>query len=104
MSNRFKVLPKDEKILFNAETLGAEVPPGAFAQATGPAGSLLRVTFQLRELHQLVVLEGVVVTGLFPDPGRVDHQGLLSQREPRSSDKKKHRRFLEKETRTKVET
>lgn len=76
-------VPKDEQVLLHPETLGAEVPPGAFAEATGATGPLLRVAFQLGELHQLVVLEGVVVTGLFPHSGRVDHQRLLWHREER---------------------
>ena len=76
-----KVVPEDKQILFNPEALGAEVPPGAFAQATRPARPILRVAVQLRELHQLVVLEGVVVTRLFPHPRRVDHQRLLRHRE-----------------------
>lgn len=76
-----KVVPEDKQILFNTEALSAEVPPGPFAQATRAARPLLRVAVQLRELHQLVVLEGVVVTCLFPHTRRVDHQRLLCERE-----------------------
>lgn len=76
-------VPEDQEILLDPEAFCAEVPPGAFAKATGPARPLLRVAVQLGKLHQLVVLEGVVVAGLFPDARRVDHQGLLDgQREP----------------------
>ncbi len=74
------VVPEDEQVLFDPETLGTEVPPAAFAQATGPTRPFLRVAVQLRELHQLVVLEGVVVTRLFPHARSVDDQGLLHQR------------------------
>lgn len=80
VSEPSQVVPEDKQVLFDPEALGTEVPPAALAQAASPARPLLRVTVQLRELHQLVVLERVVVTGLFPHPRRVDHQGLLDER------------------------
>ncbi len=81
ISQLSQVVPEDKEVLFDPEALSTEVPPAAFAQAPSPTWPLLWVAVQLWELHQLVILEGVVVTRLFPHPRRVDHQGLLHQRE-----------------------
>lgn len=77
ISKTFQVIPEDKQVLLNPEALSTEVPPTAFTQAASPTRPLLRVAVELWELHQLVVLKGVVVTRLFPDSRCVDHQGLL---------------------------
>lgn len=69
--------PKYEQVLLHAEALSPQVPPRLLVEAPRACGSLVRVTVQLGELHQLVLFEGVVVFGLLPHPGPVDDQALL---------------------------
>lgn len=70
-------LPKDEQVLLHSEAFGSQEAAAAFRQAATSTRPLLRVAVQLRELHQLVVLEGVVVARLLPHPRRVNDQRLL---------------------------
>lgn len=69
--------PEDEQVLLHPEALGPEVAPGFVIEAPGPCGPLVRVAVQLGKLHELVLLERVVVFGLLPHARAVEHQALL---------------------------
>lgn len=70
-------VPKDEQVLLRPEAFRSQEAAAALRQAATPTRPLLRVAVQLRELHQLIVLKGVVVARLLSHPRRVNDQRLL---------------------------
>lgn len=80
ISRSESALPVDQQVLLHPETLAPGIALGLVLRAPWLGARLFfRIAFQVRELHQLILLHGTVQPGLLPYSWSVYDQVVLTK-------------------------